>query len=295
MSVETRALGNTGLAVSAVGLGAGRIGGDDSSDAAVDRLLGAALDAGITLIDTARSYGASEERLGRALRGRRERIVLSTKVGYGVPGIPDWTPACITAGVDAALGRLQTDRLDLVHLHSCDVWILEQRGVAQALGDCVRAGKVRVAAYSGENDALWWAVRSGLFGSVQCSVSAVDQGVLQGAAAEARRRGIGVLGKRSLGNAPWRFANRPEEGDLAEAWDRFRALGLDAGGLPWPELFTRFAAFGPGVSAVLVGTASAEHLREAAAAVAKGPLEPPLSAAIRGAWARVGGAWGGRV
>ena len=159
----------------------------------------------------------------------------------------------------------------------------------------MRAGKVRVAAYSGENDALWWAVSSGLFGSVQCSVSAVDQGVLPGAAAEARGRGVGVIAKRSLGNAPWRFADRPAEGDVAEAWDRFRALALETGGLERAELFTRFAAFAPGVSAVLVGTSSAEHLRAAAAAVEKGPLGPELDAAIRADWARVGGDWGGRI
>ena len=100
--MELRPLGKTGFSVSALGLGAGRIGGPETSEADVDRLVGGALDAGVTLIDTARSYGLSEERLGRALAGRRERVVLSTKVGYGVPGVPDWTARCITDGVDAA-------------------------------------------------------------------------------------------------------------------------------------------------------------------------------------------------
>jgi len=276
-----------------VGFGAGRIGGPEISEADVDRLVGGALDAGVTLIDTARSYGLSEERLGRTLAGRRERVVLSTKVGYGVPGVPDWTARCITDGVDAALLRLRTDRLDVVHLHSCELAVLERNGVAEALRSAVQAGKVRVSAYSGEGDALLWAVRSGLFGAVQCSVSVVDQAALDGAVAEAAGHGIGVLGKRALGNAPWRFDARPPEPDVAEAWDRFRALRPEAAGLSWPALFTRFAAFAPGVSAVLVGTASLAHLKDAAGAVEQGPLDPARLASLRGAFA--GRGWSGRV
>jgi aryl-alcohol dehydrogenase-like predicted oxidoreductase len=293
--VEQRPLGATGLRVSLVGLGAGRIGGPETSDADVDRLVGAALDAGVTLVDTAPSYGASEERLGRALEGRRERVVLSTKVGYGVPGVPDWTGPVIAAGVDAALGRLRTDRIDLVHLHSCDLWTLQNTGVVEALARAVESGKVRVAAYSGEGEALTWAVRYGAFGAVQCSVSVVDQGVLDGAVREAKGRGMGVLAKRSLGNAPWRFPERPAEEDVAMAWDRFRALRLDPGGLAWPALFTRFAAFAPGVSALLVGTASAAHLLESVSAVEQGPLEIARAAEVRAAFAREGKAWSGRI
>jgi aryl-alcohol dehydrogenase-like predicted oxidoreductase len=106
-----RPLCTTGLTTSILGLGGGRICSDNVSGADVDRLAGAALDAGVTLIDTARSYGLSEERLGRALAGRREGLLLSTKVGYGAPSVPDWTGEVITAGVDAALRRLRTDRL----------------------------------------------------------------------------------------------------------------------------------------------------------------------------------------
>ncbi|HEY4771018.1 MAG TPA: aldo/keto reductase, partial [Myxococcales bacterium] len=229
------------------------------------------------------------------LAGRRERVVLSTKVGYGVPGVSDWTARSVTDGVDAALLRLRTDRLDVAHLHSCELAVLERNGVAEALRSAVQAGKVRVSAYSGEGDALLWAVRSGLFGAVQCSVSVVDQAALEGAVAQAAARGIGVLGKRALGNAPWRFDARPPEPDVAEAWDRFRALRPAAGGLAWPALFTRFAAFAPGVSAVLVGTASLAHLRDAAGAVEQGPLDPGRLATLRGAFGGVGRGWSGRV
>jgi aryl-alcohol dehydrogenase-like predicted oxidoreductase len=301
--MESRRFGATALEVSAVGLGAGSIGDDQVSDADVDQLVSAALDAGVTFVDTARSYGLSEERLGRALRGRRQRVVLSTKVGYGIPGVADWTGQCIEDGVDAALRRLGTDWIDVVHLHSCDLAVLQRGEVGSALGRCVAAGKVRVAAYSGENEALAWVVRSGGFGSIQCSVSIVDQAVLDGAVAEARAKGLGVVAKRALGNAPWRFAERPAAGDVAEAWERFRvlradpelALELGVGPADWAATFTRFAGYAPGVDTLLVGTARSAHLLAAVEAMANGPLPERQVVGLRTAFARHGGAWKGRI
>lgn len=293
--METRAFGTSGLTVSVVGLGAGSIGEPTTPEEDVGRLVDAALDAGVTLIDTARSYGLSEDRLGRLLQGRRQRVVLSTKVGYDMAGIPDWTGPCIEAGVDAALRRLRTDWIDIVHLHSCGLDVLQRGDVVTALRRAVEAGKVRVAAYSGEGDALRWAVSSGAFGSIQCSVSVVDQGVLGDAVAQAHARGLGVLAKRALGNAPWRFTERPAASDVAEAWDRFRALGPDARGLPWDVLFTRFATHAPGVDAVLVGTRQPAHLLTAASAAAQGPLAPDHFAGLRAAFAHVGAGWAGRI
>lgn len=287
-AVEQRRFGATGLSVSAIGLGAGSIGGAD--EASVDRLVGAALDEGVTLIDTARSYGRSEELLGRALEGRRDRVVLSTKIGYGIEGFQDWTPACISAGVDVALRLLRTDCIDVVHLHSCPLEVLRRPGLIEALLDARANGKLRVAAYSGEGEALSWAVRSGAFGAVQCSVSVVDQGALA-VVAEARDRGLGVIAKRALGNAPWRFAARPPEPDVAEAWDRFRAL--KPGPPPYTALFARFAAFAPGVSSALVGTASEAHLRETCAAVAEGPLAD--AGRLRRSFDEIGRGWQGRI
>lgn len=294
-TLPRRPLGTTGLTVSVLGLGAGRIGGPEISEADVDRLLATAAELGVTVVDTARSYGASEERLGRALERRRGAFLLSTKLGYGVPGVPDWTGPAVEAGVDGALVRLRTDVIDLVHLHSCPRDVLERGEVVEALHRSVRAGKVRVAAYSGENDALDWAVRSGAFGAVQCSVSLVDQEVLSGAVPEAASRGLGVLAKRPLGNAPWRFETRPEAEDVAEAWERFRALRLDAAGEPWDAVAARFTAFTPGVASILLGTASPAHLVAVASALAEGPLASAVLGSIRAAHERVGRAWPGRI
>ena len=117
--ISKRAYGDTGLMTSAIGLGAGQIGDVGLSETDVAALLNYALDHGVTLIDTAPSYGISEERIGRHVASRRHDRVLSTKLGYGIDGVPDWTGPCITAGIERALKRMRVTHIDIAHLHSC--------------------------------------------------------------------------------------------------------------------------------------------------------------------------------
>ena len=293
--MDLRPFGRTGLAVSPLGLGAGSLGDPALPEEEVGRLLHGALDLGLTLIDTARSYGLSEERIGRHLSGRREEYVLATKVGYGVPGLPDWTGPTIAAGVDAALGRLRTDRIDVVHLHSCPLDVLLRGEVVAALQAAVTAGKVRVAAYSGDNAPLDWAIASGAFGSVETSVNLVDQRSLDRSLPAARERGLGVIAKRPAANAPWRFTERPAAPDVALYWERWRALGLDPGPGGWMELALRFAAWQEGVAAAIVGTCRLDHLRDNVEQVRKGPLPAETVAAIRAAFRAQGEGWEGQI
>jgi len=296
--MEQRDFGRTGLRVPLLGFGAGHIGDPALAEEEVGRLLHGALDLGVTLIDTARSYGLSEERIGRHLSGRRGDFVLSTKVGYGVPGVPDWTGPVITAGVDAALGRMRTDHIDIVHLHSCPQETLEQGEVVAALHHAVTVGKVRVAAYSGDNAPLEWAIASGAFGSVELSVNLLDQRGIERALPVARDRGLGVIAKRPAANAPWRFAERPaaqNASDIALYWDRWRALGLDPAPYDWTELALRFAAWQDGVSCAIVGTSRLEHLQRNAELVAKGPLPSETTAALRAAFQERGAGWEGQI
>src|SRR5262245_45771224 len=113
--IRSRPYGDSGLFVSALGLGAGQLGDARLPEDEAAALLHGALDAGIFLIDTAPSYGLSEERIGRHLGARRRQAVISTKLGYGVPGVPDWTGPCITAGVEQALRVLRTEVIDIAH------------------------------------------------------------------------------------------------------------------------------------------------------------------------------------
>ncbi len=278
-----------------MGFGAGPVGSAELSEAEAEQLLNGVLDAGITLLDTAPSYGLSEERIGRHLAGRRQEFILSTKCGYGVPGLEDWTGPCITQGVEQALRRLRTDVIDILHFHSCPVEVLERPGVVEALVRAVEQGKVRVAAYSGDNAPLEWALGSGAFGSVQTSVNVFDQRALDRALPEAQRRGLGVIAKRPLGNAPWRFTERPAAHDIGTYWDRMKTLALDTHGLEWSELALRFAAFAPGVASCIVGTTRPENLQRNLRALETGPLPEDVVERLREAFRRHGSGWEGLI
>lgn len=287
-------LGHTGLQVSALAFGAMHINDERTTEAEAGALLNQVLDLGITLIDTARGYGLSEARIGRHLAHRRAEFVLSTKVGYGVEGVPDWTYDCIVAGVERALRLMKTDWLDIVHLHSCPLPVLQQGDVTRALIDCRQQGKLRVAAYSGDNAEVDFAIASGAFGSLQTSISLCDQAHLSQRAALADHAGMGVIAKRPLAGAVWRHPQRP--GDFAEGqyWDRFRTMALPDQ-QDWADTALRFVAFHTGAASAIVGTARPANLRRNLDALARGPLSPALVTAMREAFHRHGQAWQGLI
>ena len=290
-----REFGTTGLRVSVLGLGAGQVGAEALPEEEAGRLLNRALDLGITLIDTARGYGLSEERIGRHLAHRRNEFVLSSKGGYGVEGAEDWSPACIREGVERALRLMRTDHLDVFHLHSCPLDTLRRDDLLGALEDVKAAGLIRVAAYSGENEALAWAAESGRFGSLETSVNVADQRSLHHVLPGARARGLGVIAKRPIANAAWQYRERPT-GQYAEVyWERLQALRLDPGGLDWPEFALRFSAFAPGVDSAIVGTARVQNLERNARMIEAGPLPQEMLDSIDAAWQAHGQAWGGEV
>lgn len=292
--LRPRPFGDTGLVVPALGLGGGPLGDPSRSDDEVRALLFAALDLGVTFVDTAPSYGRSEERIGRLLGSRRRDVLVSTKVGYGIEGVPDWTGECVRRGVDRALELLGGDALDVVHLHSCPRHVLERDDVVRALSDAVGAGKVRVAAYSGDNDDLAFALSLGVFGAVQCSLSAVDQAALDENLPRAAGAGRGVIAKRPLANAAWRHSERPQADDVAEYWERWRALGLPTDDNEADDLTLRFAAFSPGVSLTLTGTKSIERLARNVSLVERGPLDADVYGGLRRAFRELG-PWPGMI
>ena len=287
--MQQRPFGSTGLSVSVVGLGAGQVGEADVTEADAAAVLNGALDLGVTLVDTALSYGSSEERIGRHLAHRRDAFVLSSKGGSGVPGVPDWSPASVRAGIEQSLRRTRSDRIDIFFLHSCSLEVLRRGDLQDTLDDAVAAGTVGVAGYSGDNEALAYAAGSGRFGALECSVNVADQANLRRVVG--RQPGPGVIAKRPLANAPWRFAERPV-GHYAELyWERLRALDLDPGDLGWAELALRFSAYAAGVHTAIVGTAQPANLARNVEAAARGPLPADVLAAIDAAWSRVGEDW----
>jgi aryl-alcohol dehydrogenase-like predicted oxidoreductase len=167
--MEYRQLGSSGVRVSVVGLGTNQFGSDRVPQAEVNRIVGAALDAGINLIDTADivyQQGRSEETLGVALKGRRDRVVLATKFYFPVGDGPNQQGASryhMMNAVEASLRRLQTDHIDLYYLH----WWDENTPIEEtlrALDDLIGMGKIRYVGAS--NFAAWQLAHANLLAEV---------------------------------------------------------------------------------------------------------------------------------
>jgi aryl-alcohol dehydrogenase-like predicted oxidoreductase len=168
--MENRLLGASGLRVPVLSFGAGTFGGQgplfsawgDSDAAEARRMIDICLEAGVALFDTADVYsdGASEQVLGEAVRGRRDRVLLSTKTGLPMgdgPNDAGTSRLRLVKAVEDALRRLGTDYIDLLQLHAFDAFTPAEE-VLSALDDLVRSGKVRYAGVS--NFAGWQLMKS---------------------------------------------------------------------------------------------------------------------------------------
>jgi aryl-alcohol dehydrogenase-like predicted oxidoreductase len=202
--MDHRALGDSGLRVSVVGLGCNNFGRRiDLEQTRV--VVHAALDAGITLFDTADIYGESEDFLGEVLGPARADIVLATKFGNDMGGQlgPDWrargSRRYIRRAVESSLRRLRTDWIDLYQMHSPDPSTPIEETLA-ALHELVDEGKVRYVGCS--NFAAWqladadWVARSGghpRFISAQNHYSLIEREVEKELTPACRRFGVGIL------------------------------------------------------------------------------------------------------
>lgn len=254
--MEVRPLGRTGISVSVLGLGTVKIGRTQGvkypsayalpSDDDVRALLSCARDVGINLIDTAPAYGLSEERLGALLTGPRDSWVISTKAGeefHDGTSHFDFAKPVIAASVERSLRRLRTDRVEVVLAHSDGLVEIDAPDLlAEAMVDLKRRGlAVAVGASTktaqGARHAMGWA------DVVMLTLSVDNQSELP-LVREASGRGIGVLIKKALNSGSPSLTNPPGEA------------------LHW-------AVETPGVSAVIVGTLSREHLRHNASALSR--------------------------
>jgi aryl-alcohol dehydrogenase-like predicted oxidoreductase len=249
-----RRIGSGGPLVSPIGFGAFKIGRNQKtkygqaydlpSDAEVSRLLGELLDAGINYFDTAPAYGTSEERLGAAIGHRRNEFTLSTKVGEtftdGASSY-DFSREAIEASIVRSLRRLRTDVLDIVLLHSPgdDLEILNVTDAVPTLIGLRESGVVKAIGLSAKTPegalaAIDWA-------DVLMLEYHLDDRSHEAAIAAAARAGLGVIVKK----------------------------GLSAGHLPAEEAI-RFVLANPGVSTMVVGSLSLDHMRANLAAAQQG-------------------------
>lgn len=227
--MEQRTMGRTGMKVSVLGFGGAEIGFENASDADVERLLSSALDEGLNIIDTAECYSDSEEKIGRAVKHRRADFHLFTKVGHaaGLDG-EDWNPDMMRRSIERSLTRLQTDCVDLIQLHTCSEEQLRQGDVIAVLQAARDQGQTRFIGYSGDNEAAKYAVESGAFDTLQTSVNICDQRVLELYLPQALEAGMGVIAKRPIANAVWRYADPLEEGNYHREYQR-RLAEMDFG------------------------------------------------------------------
>jgi aryl-alcohol dehydrogenase-like predicted oxidoreductase len=145
--MEYRQLGNAGVRVSAIGLGANRFGSKEVGQADVDNIINQALDLGVNFFDTANVYteGRSEETLGHALKGRMDQVVLASKFSFPRKTAPNSWGASryhMMQALDASLRRLQSDHIDLYYTHRWDASTPIEETL-RALDDVIRMGKVR--------------------------------------------------------------------------------------------------------------------------------------------------------
>ncbi|GAA1705600.1 aldo/keto reductase [Microbacterium sediminicola] len=292
--MEMRHLGSAGPAVSAIGLGTMSLM-TTNDERAAGELLGRALDAGVTLVDTADVYGDGEveSALGRLLASRRDAVVLATKVGLPMNGDPERAGGSrrwIVRAVEDSLRRLQTDHIDLYQLHRPDPSTPIDETVA-AFDELRQAGKIRWAGSSvfpAEMlvESQWAAERQGVapFVSEQSPYSILVRGTERAVLPAAQAHGVGVIawsplnggwltgkyrrgvaapeGSRAASGNP--FVRADDEAKLAVT-ERLARIA-DAAGLSLMQLGLGWAQEHPAISSVLVGPRTIEQLDQLLAA-----------------------------
>jgi aryl-alcohol dehydrogenase-like predicted oxidoreductase len=321
--MEMRTLGRTGLKVSTLGYGAGAVGGLMTRGAPADqeRAIARAVELGINYIDTASIYGngESERNLGRVLKALKPKIVLGTKVRL-VAADRGRVAQAIERELEASLGRLGLDHLDLYQLHnplsatdagdrlSIDIAMNEVVPVFEKLK---RDGKIRFFGFSGvgETPAFQRAIDSKAFDTVQVVYNALNPsagGPLPAGAPgqdyaklfdRIRAADMGVIVIRALAGGalsgstarhPLAMQVVPPIGsgkDFATDAERARTLEplvAESGSASLAELAMRFIIAQPAVSTMLIGYSTLDQLEQAAAAVNKGPLPEAVLRRIAG-------------
>lgn len=296
--MEKRELGKTGLHVTVLGFGGAELGYARAEVKVVESVLGAALDAGLNVIDTAECYGSGEETVGHAVSHRRKEFYLFTKCGHasGID-LPDWDVSLLQQSIDRSLSRLKTDYIDVLQLHSCTEEMLRKGEVVEVLNRAKDAGKTRFIGYSGDGAAARYAVESGAFDTLQTSINLADQQVLEETLPLAYEKGIGVIVKRPIANAVWKHETKPDNDYVVSYWERLQSLAYDfLKGEDDVETALRFTLSFPGVSTAIVGTGKPGRWAENAEFVRKGNLSDAQIGTIRARWKEVAGEdWVGQV
>lgn len=311
--VPLRRVGASGLLVSAVGLGCNNFGRPGTKSETLDgtrAVLDAAIDAGVTFLDTADMYGAepgmSESLMGEALQGRRDDVILATKFGHfgrdmGYPAAGSKASrSYVRRAVEGSLSRLRTDWIDLYQLHTPDP-LTPIAETLEVLADLVREGKVR---YIGHSNLAAWQIAEADFVAAERSgirfISAQNHYSLLARAAE--REVLPAVARFELGFFPYfplhnglltgKFTRdaAPAESRIMRQrqhvwqeapWDALEAFQefCDDRGISMLEATFGWLLAQPSLSSVIAGATTAEQVQaNAAAATAWAPTAEDLAA-----------------
>lgn len=287
--METRQFGKTDMQVSVLGFGGSEIRGHTLAD--VERLLGNALDAGLNVIDTAECYDDSEELIGKAVSMRRDDYYLFTKCGHArgeeLPDYPDWDPRLLEVSIDRSLRRLRTDHVDLLQLHTCPLDVLRNGDVINVLRKAKRQGKTRYIGISSGNEDARYAIRTGVFDTLQTSINIADQQGIDFLLPMAIERDMGIIAKRPIANIAWLDPNLPSDAYAYRYKERLDTLKYDFlqnGAATAIGTALRFTLSVPGVDTAIVGTTNPERYVQNAALIASGNLPDQEYQTIRALW-----------
>jgi len=316
--MEFRTLPKTGLKVSRLSFGAMTFGGQ-TDEAAAQRIVDCCLDAGINFLDTANVYngGAAETIVGKTLKGRRDKVILASKVRHKVgegPSAEGLSRAAIRQAIDASLQRLGTDYVDLYYLHQPD-YATPIEETLETMQELVRAGKVRFPAVSNYAawqvaEILWICEKRGYqpYFISQPMYNLIARGIEEEFLPFCRRFGVAVVsynplagglltGKHSKHTGPTpgtRFDGNKMyqdrywlEDDFA-AVEELRAIAQEAG-KTLVELALQWLLSQPAVDSIILGASRLEQLEENLKAAEGDPLDPSVITRCDAVWRHLRG------
>jgi len=316
--MEFRSLTKTGLKVSRLSFGTMTFG-SQSDQTASQRIVDRCLDAGINFFDTANMYnrGAAETILGNALKGRRDKVILASKVRARMGDAPDdegLSRAAIRKAIDASLQRLGTDYVDLYYLHQPD-YATPIEETLETMEELVRAGKVRIPAISNYAawqvaEILWICEKRGFkpYHISQPMYNLIARGIEDEYLPFCRRFGVAVLpynplagglltGKHSRKSGPTpgtrfdgnkMYRDRYWLDDDFAAVEELRTIAREAG-RTLVELALQWLLAQDSVDSVILGASRLEQLEENLKAAEGGPLEAAVLARCDAVWKRLRG------
>jgi aryl-alcohol dehydrogenase-like predicted oxidoreductase len=273
-NLDRRILGGTGLEITRIGLGALEVGRDWGIGNAQQRLrpaeeeagkvLNGTLDLGINIIDTARAYHRSEERIGKFLSNRRSEYVLASKCGEHSKEPQtyyDFSYQAVSESINLSLKLLQTDVIDIMQVHfgPDPDRVLDEGGTVRAMKDARESGKVRFLGASPGMGQFARCIECGDFDVLQVAYSLLDQSAKE-LISRAADKGIGVLIRSGLGGG---WLTSRTECVPADQWpEGVRCIMemIDNNVETLHHLALAFLKCHPGISSVLVGTKCLDNL-----------------------------------